>query len=84
MACGNLDDLVAFDIVEGGILCRSCRRGRPVSPDALALVRVSAIEDLSELFEMRIEAVSLQANLDFVRAALSACARSAPTTSITP
>jgi len=37
--CGALDDLVAFDLVEGGVLCRSCRRGRPVSPDALALLR---------------------------------------------
>ena len=39
VACGAPDDLVAFDLVEGGVLCRSCRRGRPVSPDALALLR---------------------------------------------
>jgi DNA repair protein RecO (recombination protein O) len=32
-------DLVAFDLVEGGALCASCRRGRPVSPAALDLVR---------------------------------------------
>jgi DNA repair protein RecO (recombination protein O) len=32
-------DLVAFDIGEGGALCRGCRRGRPVSPGALAMVR---------------------------------------------
>ena len=31
--------LVAFDIVEGGVLCRSCRRGRSISPEALELVR---------------------------------------------
>ena len=37
--CGAEDDLVAFDLGEGGALCRSCRQGVPVSPEALALVR---------------------------------------------
>jgi DNA repair protein RecO (recombination protein O) len=32
-------DLVAFDLTEGGALCRSCRRGLPMSADALALIR---------------------------------------------
>lgn len=32
-------ELVAFDFVEGGALCTSCRRGRAVSPDALHVVR---------------------------------------------
>jgi len=32
-------ELVAFDLVEGGTLCRRCRRGRPLSPPALALLR---------------------------------------------
>lgn len=31
--------LVAFDLLEGGALCASCRRGRPLSPDALVLLR---------------------------------------------
>ena len=41
VSCGEDDvgHLVAFDIVEGGVLCRSCRRGRPLSPDGLALLR---------------------------------------------
>jgi DNA repair protein RecO (recombination protein O) len=41
VSCGEDDDaqLVAFDIVEGGVLCRSCRRGRPLSPDGRALLR---------------------------------------------
>ena len=41
VSCGQDDDaqLVAFDIVEGGVLCRSCRRGRPLSPDGLVLLR---------------------------------------------
>jgi DNA repair protein RecO (recombination protein O) len=37
--CGATDDLVAFDLAEGGALCRSCRTGAPVSPAALALLR---------------------------------------------
>jgi DNA repair protein RecO (recombination protein O) len=38
--CGADDvPLVAFDLAEGGALCRACRRGMPISPDALALVR---------------------------------------------
>ena len=39
VSCGAQEDLVAFDLVEGGVLCRSCRRGRAVSPAALELVR---------------------------------------------
>ncbi len=40
-SCGERDPLalVAFDLAEGGVLCRSCRRGRPVSAEALALLR---------------------------------------------
>ncbi len=41
-SCGEPDgviELVAFDSLEGGALCRRCRRGRPLSPDALALLR---------------------------------------------
>lgn len=44
VSCGAHDvadpvELVAFDAVEGGTLCRRCRRGRSISPDALALMR---------------------------------------------
>ncbi|MGH8996426.1 MAG: DNA repair protein RecO, partial [Acidimicrobiales bacterium] len=41
-SCGRPDtevELVAFDLVEGGALCRGCRRGRPMSEDALILMR---------------------------------------------
>lgn len=37
--CGATDDLVAFDLDEGGVLCRSCARGTRLTPDALALLR---------------------------------------------
>jgi DNA repair protein RecO (recombination protein O) len=41
VSCGEEDSalLVAFDLTEGGVLCRSCRRGRPLSPDGLGLLR---------------------------------------------
>ena len=41
-SCGESDgdvELVAFDLVEGGTLCRRCRRGRPMSGAALVLLR---------------------------------------------
>lgn len=38
-SCGAEEDLVAFDLLQGGALCRRCRRGRPVSMPALELVR---------------------------------------------
>jgi DNA repair protein RecO (recombination protein O) len=37
--CGSDGPLVAFDLESGGALCAACRRGRPISPDALALVQ---------------------------------------------
>jgi DNA repair protein RecO (recombination protein O) len=41
VSCGEPDPslLVAFDLNEGGALCRRCRRGRPLSPEGLALMR---------------------------------------------
>lgn len=42
VACSGLGDdveLVAIDPLEGGVLCRDCRRGFPVSPGALDLMR---------------------------------------------
>jgi DNA repair protein RecO (recombination protein O) len=42
VSCGSGGEdveLVAFDPLEGGTLCRNCRRGRPLSPEALALLR---------------------------------------------
>jgi DNA repair protein RecO (recombination protein O) len=41
-ACGEPDgtvELVAFDLVAGGTLCRAHRSGRPMSPAALGLLR---------------------------------------------
>jgi DNA repair protein RecO (recombination protein O) len=38
-AAGDGVELVAFDLADGGTLCRNCRRGMPISPDALWLIR---------------------------------------------
>ena len=37
--CGSGEPLVAFDLAEGGALCRTCRRGAPISTEALDLLR---------------------------------------------
>jgi len=37
--CDSSGPLVAFDLEEGGTLCRACRRGVPLSADALQLLR---------------------------------------------
>lgn len=36
--CGAAGPLVAFDVGEGGTLCRGCRQGTPISAPALALL----------------------------------------------
>ncbi len=46
-SCGSVDTLVAFDLTEGGALCRACRRGRPLGPDALDVLRRVLGGDLS-------------------------------------
>ncbi len=34
--CGSTENLVAFQLSEGGVSCKNCRRGQSVSPEALA------------------------------------------------
>lgn len=38
-SCGRTEQLVAFDPLQAGVLCRDCRRGMPVSSEALAVLR---------------------------------------------
>jgi DNA repair protein RecO (recombination protein O) len=38
-SCGSVEDLVAFDLNEGGTLCRNCARGTRLTPEALELLR---------------------------------------------
>lgn len=84
-SCGSTSDLVAFDLLEGGALCRTCRRGRPVSPEALELVRrvlggglVSALDEptgpqTNEVTELATEAmeVHLDRRLRSLRSSLT-------------
>ena len=37
--CGSPEELVSFDLDEGGLLCRGCRRGTAVSPEAVVLLQ---------------------------------------------
>jgi DNA repair protein RecO (recombination protein O) len=39
VSCGASDDLVSFDLHDGGTLCRGCQRGARISPGALVLLR---------------------------------------------
>jgi DNA repair protein RecO (recombination protein O) len=38
--CNGDEPLVAFDMDHGGVLCRSCRTGAPISAEALELMRM--------------------------------------------
>jgi len=50
-ASGEDAELVAFDLTEGGALCRTCRRGGPVSPDGLAMIRRILGGDLARVLD---------------------------------
>jgi len=39
ISCGSTQDLVAIDMVGGGVLCHGCRRDRPISQGVLTLMR---------------------------------------------
>ena len=39
VSCGSTGPLVAFSVDEGGVLCRTCRRGAAVSTEAVELLR---------------------------------------------
>lgn len=46
--CGATEPLVAFDVLEGGVLCRTCRTGAPISAPALDLMRMILGGQLNE------------------------------------
>ncbi len=68
VSCGAIDGLEAIDFVEGGMLCRSCRRGRPISQPALVMLRrmlggelgAVLVEPTSD-FTLEVEALATQA-----------------------
>lgn len=39
VSCERTDNLVAFDHSSGGVLCKDCRRGRPITPEAIEIMR---------------------------------------------
>ncbi len=39
VSCGAVQNLEAIEVASGGVLCRGCRRGRPVGPETLAVLR---------------------------------------------
>jgi DNA repair protein RecO (recombination protein O) len=39
VSCGATRNLVAFDHEDGGVRCADCRRGVPISPEALTVTR---------------------------------------------
>lgn len=57
-------DLVAFDLAEGGALCRSCRSGMPVSAAALDVVRRMLGGDLAGVLRESPERSPLTAEVD--------------------
>ncbi len=50
-ACHGDGELVAFDLAHGGALCASCRRSRPVSADALRVMRLVLSGGLARALE---------------------------------
>ena len=39
VSCGATEGLQAIDVHTGGVLCRQCRQGRPISPQGLDMLR---------------------------------------------
>jgi DNA repair protein RecO (recombination protein O) len=67
-ACGDPGPFVAFDLGEGGVLCRACRRGMPISADALELIRrilggslASALAEPASASTVEAEALAVRA-----------------------
>jgi DNA repair protein RecO (recombination protein O) len=50
--CGEPGPLVAFDMDQGGALCRNCRTGAPLSEEALAILRMVLGGQLNEALSM--------------------------------
>ncbi len=49
VACGGGEPFEAIDVAGGGVLCHSCRHGRPISADALEMLRQILGGRLSEV-----------------------------------
>jgi DNA repair protein RecO (recombination protein O) len=58
VSCGEPGPIDAIDFHEGGVLCRACRRGRPVSEPALGLMRQILGGDLSGVLRQPVSGVT--------------------------
>ena len=61
--CGAGDPLVSVDVGEGGVLCGDCRRGRPVSPSAIAVMRAVLGGGLSDALAVTEEGVCAEVDV---------------------
>jgi DNA repair protein RecO (recombination protein O) len=60
-SCGDAGPLVAFDLTEGGALCHACRRGTPLSPETLGLLRRILGGDLGRVLAETSDAAEIEA-----------------------
>lgn len=58
--CGEPGPIVAFDMQHGGVLCRSCRSGAPLSAEALELMRMILGGRLNDALEVPASAVTYE------------------------
>jgi len=66
--CGIDEPLVAFDVAEGGVLCRSCRTGAPISADALVVMRMILGGRLNEALDLSASPVTHEVGSHATRA----------------
>jgi DNA repair protein RecO (recombination protein O) len=66
--CGETEPLVAFDMDHGGVLCRSCRSGAPLSAEALELMRMILGGQLNAALAAPISQASHEVNAHATRA----------------
>ncbi len=50
--CGESGELCAFDMLEGGVLCRTCRSGSSISAEALEILRLVLHGGLAEALNL--------------------------------
>jgi DNA repair protein RecO (recombination protein O) len=66
--CGETEPLVAFDMDQGGALCRNCRSGAPISAEALELMRMILGGQLNAVLAAPLSQASHEVNNHATRA----------------
>ena len=56
--CGATESFVSFDMAQGGVLCRACRSGAPLSAEALGVMRMILGGQLNEALALPRSAVT--------------------------